>query len=579
MRGGVVLTLTGLALLPAGARASAPVFVAGGAFGVASTVRDVAIADLMPGPATDAAAVTSGGLDLMTGDGSGHLSVTAVYADSPEVAVRAGDLNGDGLADLAVSVDPGGGAGEIDSWINLGDGRFRFSSGQPLTGVATKLVLADVDLDGDLDAVLAIPGAPPRLDVAVNVGGDFTSLKTHAATTASATEALAVGDANGDGVPEAVMAGASKWIAYTGDGSDLAPNAEQSLPSNVKPVDLAVADENGDNLLDLATAGSDGDHNLVLGGVSNPYWSCCTVTTATGTLAGTPSQVDVLSSTGGTPTHVYATTAGVEWATGTSAPHQVSGSSAATSIATGDLDGDGVPDVLAAGANIITPYLDAASATASAASLDFGSQPQTTIGPGQTITFTNGGLGHLRPHMVQLTGTGADDYVIANDNCTNADVAADGSCSVVVKFAPQAGGPRPATLSLAYSGPAVSVSLTGTGDALPTGPAGSQGTAGTAGTQGPAGTQGAQGPAGPRGPAGRVTCKPVVSHRTVKHLKITVRCTLKSATKARAAVLTRRGHVVARGRIRGRTIVLRSHRLPHGRYTLHVGGTAMAVRL
>jgi len=86
-----------------------------------------------------------------------------------------------------------------------------------------------------------------------------------------------------------------------------------------------------------------------------------------------------------------------------------------------------------------------------------------------------------------------DDYVVGN-SCADL-VAVGDSCKLSVRFAPSAAGPSSATLTLdtnTATAPA-GVTLSGTGGALPHGPAG---------PAGPAGLQGPIGPQDPAGPAG-----------------------------------------------------------------------------
>jgi len=138
--------------------------------------------------------------------------------------------------------------------------------------------------------------------------------------------------------------------------------------------------------------------------------------------------------------------------------------------------------------------------TGDVTALDLGVQAQGTIGGSRAVTLTSDRDG-ARPTRVTATGENGDEFLVAGDTCTGATLDAGDTCVVRVRFAPGASGPRRATLRVRTDGNPTSteVELTGTGGALPTGPAGNDGAPGADGVAGP---QGAQGPAGLQGPAG-----------------------------------------------------------------------------
>ena len=93
-------------------------------------------------------------------------------------------------------------------------------------------------------------------------------------------------------------------------------------------------------------------------------------------------------------------------------------------------------------------------------SLDFGTQPDDASIPPRSITLTNSGTATLTVTGITLTGGQAADYRQTN-TCTT--VAAGGTCSISVTFAPTDVGTRSAMLSIASdaSAQASVVSLTG----------------------------------------------------------------------------------------------------------------------
>jgi hypothetical protein len=214
------------------------------------------------------------------------------------------------------------------------------------------------------------------------------------------------------------------------------------------------------------------------------------------------------------------------------------------------------------------------TADESKTSLTFATQPQATVSPEQSVTLTNNGSAPLVVSGTILAGSNPADYLIDN-RCQQA-VAVGSSCTIGVRFAPQAQGASSATLTLvtnAATAPA-SITLAGTGGQLP---------------QGPTGPQGKTGPQGPRGKTGKVeliTCRTVTVTRKRKGHKVRVkqrRCTgrivsgIVSFTVSGAAdraTLSRNGVVYARGSSivtasgRSQLILSSSHRLRRGLYTL-----------
>jgi hypothetical protein len=237
-----------------------------------------------------------------------------------------------------------------------------------------------------------------------------------------------------------------------------------------------------------------------------------------------------------------------------------------------DLNLDGNPDLVTALGNTGVSVLLNLPAIGFSATPVFGTQPQATFGPPQTVTVTNtDSLAPLTITDVGITGTNRDDFLISSDDCTGARLAPSATCDVHVRFGPDSSGAKVAALKFTDNAPAnpQSIALSGTGGALPQGPPGTNGTNGTSGTTG---AQGPQGPAGPQGPPGRdatVTCKSKGSKK--------VKCKVAFATAASVskARLSRDGVTYASGRpvaVNGKLVLKfpSAHALPPGRYTLTV---------
>lgn len=246
-------------------------------------------------------------------------------------------------------------------------------------------------------------------------------------------------------------------------------------------------------------------------------------------------------------------------------------------------------------------------------------QPQGTIGPARTVVVENTGISDLRVTRVRIKdadGLSAGDFVVADESCTDGDVAPRATCDVLVRFAPgRADAVSHANLVLTDNTPAGSstAALSATSGGLPQGPKGDDGAqgergergeqgetgprgdtgatgargdtgaTGATGAKGDTGAPGAKGEKGDRGAPGRdatVVCK-LAKTRGKQRIACTVRyARAGKATKLRGgarARLTRNGRTVARGRVgalRPTRTVARG-----ARYTLRAGGLTLAVRL
>ncbi len=97
--------------------------------------------------------------------------------------------------------------------------------------------------------------------------------------------------------------------------------------------------------------------------------------------------------------------------------------------------------------------------TSSASSLSFGDVASGSTSSAQTVTVSNPGTSAVSVSSVGVTGP------FSETNTCGSSIAAGGSCTVSVKFAPTTGGPLTGTLSVATSAPGgpITVALAGTG--------------------------------------------------------------------------------------------------------------------
>jgi hypothetical protein len=138
-----------------------------------------------------------GTLSILFGNGDGTFQVAQNYTfdagDYSYVQVVAGDFNGDGHLDLAVS-----NAFDESVTVLLGNGDGTFQAGQKYRGYG-RIAIGDFNRDGALDLVVSLNlGA-----VAVSLGnGDGTFQAAQAYPVGDTPFPIAVADFNGDGFPD-----------------------------------------------------------------------------------------------------------------------------------------------------------------------------------------------------------------------------------------------------------------------------------------------------------------------------------------------------------------------------------------
>jgi hypothetical protein len=261
-------------VLPAG---FVPASVATGDFN-GDGLLDIAVAD----SSTDRVSVFLG-----NGNGTFQAPVNITYGNNPNMYVAGevlmGDFNGDGIPDLLTVIGSESGQyGYVYLGFGNGDGTFQppvaaqgpftVNGTQEFDGIESNLTaavgVADFNSDGKLDFVVLFGGA-----LITYFGNGTTTFKAgYNSSGAPPLASLALGDLNGDGIPDVVVTGvqanslpaSGQSISVSidrGDGTFSLTQYAETYPSAV----VALTDFNGDGKLDVAVASQSGEVCITLG--------------------------------------------------------------------------------------------------------------------------------------------------------------------------------------------------------------------------------------------------------------------------------------------------------------------------
>jgi hypothetical protein len=181
---------------------------------------------------------------INNGDGTFGGPVDHALGSFPE-AIALGDVNGDNTTDIVVATTTG-----IAVLRNPGSANFA----PPVTYVvgnnSRALALGDLNHDGLLDIAVADVGSGAAGDVGIllNAGGATFSAQNYG--TINGPGSIAVGDLDGDCIPDVVVAdqGGLTWLSGDGNGS-LRP--QNHLANGTIGASVAIADLNLDGKMDL----------------------------------------------------------------------------------------------------------------------------------------------------------------------------------------------------------------------------------------------------------------------------------------------------------------------------------------
>jgi hypothetical protein len=422
--------------------------------------------------------------------GAASLVTASTCANNVVEWVAAGDVNGDGKADLVATLQDATFAGcqnnTVAVMLGLGTGKFKAASYYATGSTVQEGIVYLVDLNGDGKLDIVTENANGTISVLLNKGnGTYKpgTLITSISTLNGLGLYLAFADFNGDGKMDiAAATGANQAAIYVLPG-----NGNGTFGSVVTtslayyPISLAAGDIDKDGKQDLfvdtavnGCTNSSSGYAFLKGNGNGTFTGG-----SLNCLANQGPRVPIVTDLNGDGNldAVIPFAAGPDPITGPvilqgkgdgtflSSPLYYAGESAISAVSA-DFNGDGQPDVALLNstffqASFITVMFNSSQpVSVSPLTLNFGAVTVATK-KSETVVLTNNQKKTLTITSITLGGTDPGDFTETN-NCSTGRKAG-GTCTITVTFDPTVTGARTATLSIADAVGTQTVQLNGTG--------------------------------------------------------------------------------------------------------------------
>ncbi|RPD47892.1 T9SS C-terminal target domain-containing protein [Hymenobacter sediminis] len=250
-------------------------YKAGTALAIGNTITFRPTTPYQPGETVTAtlttAARSAGGRSLAAGQVFQFTTAAGVASGSfPPLArgavvqynpldVAAADMNGDGRLDIVTLNYAPNGFSSVSVRLNNGNATFGGTTNFGVLSTAFKLVLADVDNDGDLDALTVNDSR--RVSVRLNNGTGTAFSDGFNVPIGEGSLDLVAADVNADGYPDMLTAnssGHSVSVRLNNSGSGFVASPDVTIGNSqapfLQPVGVGVADVDLDGDLDMITA-------------------------------------------------------------------------------------------------------------------------------------------------------------------------------------------------------------------------------------------------------------------------------------------------------------------------------------
>jgi hypothetical protein len=381
--------------------------------------------------------LTGGTVGILRGNGDGTFAAPQLLTiPGVPLSMAVGDVNGDGIPDVAVSETLYSGSVPGAILIFLGNANGTFAAAETIDADAsdTGLQIADVNGDHRADLVYSDAGAiGVRLQ---NADGTFAAPVTSDAN--GSVNAIAVGDVTGDGVPDLVTSSISQADENISFVSVLKGNGDGSFQAPVNySVDEAGADEvqlvdlNGDSHLDIVDVndghstsnGVNGDVDVFMNNGDGTFANAVGYGTSTNDVdvidVNGDGKLDLVTSYGG----VLSTYLGNGDGTFSTTADTADFSASAAGLVVADVNKDGHADALlfASDGSSITEFLNTGALAV---------KPTVTVNPSPSTAAANAPILFTAtvaaPSSTDPTPTGSIEFLDADETVLATETLAAG---------------------------------------------------------------------------------------------------------------------------------------------------------